>query len=130
MVLVVILMTAITGIASASTQDPQKPEAIVEKMSFKLVRGVTNIATSIVELPKQTILTVRDRGAVGYAVGPIKGICMTVYRAIMGTAETIGFMVPQPGYYDPMVDPEYVWQEWGPKRAEYNAQSEQVTEKE
>jgi putative exosortase-associated protein (TIGR04073 family) len=128
--LIVVLMAALTGIASASTQDPQKPEAIVEKMSFKLVRGVTNIATSIVELPKQTILTVRDRGSVGYVVGPIKGICMTVYRAIMGTAETIGFMVPQPGYYDPMVDPEFVWQDWEPKRAEYNSQSEQVTQKE
>jgi hypothetical protein len=55
---------------------------------------------------------------------------MTVYRAIMGTAETIGFMVPQPGYYDPMVDPEFVWHDWEPKRAEYNSQSEQVTQKE
>lgn len=125
---VVVLMTAFT--AAASAQELQKPEAIVEKMSFKLVRGITNIATAIVELPKQTIITVRERGPVGYAVGPIKGIGMTFYRALMGTAETIGFMVPQPGYYDPMVDPEYVWQGWESERAEYLYQPPQAPEKE
>jgi hypothetical protein len=25
-------------------------------------------------------------------------------------------MVPQPGYYDPMIDPAYVWEGWEPKR--------------
>jgi putative exosortase-associated protein (TIGR04073 family) len=111
-----LISIALTGIAAA--QDPQKPEAIVEKMSFKLVRGVTNVATAIVELPKQSIITVRERGPVGYVVGPIKGIGMTFYRAFMGAVETVAFMVPQPGYYDPMIDPEYVWQEWDTPRAE------------
>jgi putative exosortase-associated protein (TIGR04073 family) len=113
--LVVVLLLAFTSLAAA--QDPQKPEAIVEKMSFKLVRGITNVATAVVELPKQSILTVRERGPVGYAVGPIKGVIMTLYRALMGSVETIGFMVPQPGYYDPMIDPEYVWQDWDNRRA-------------
>lgn len=122
--LIAVLLVALTGTASA--QDPQKPEAIVEKMSFKLVRGVTNVATAIVELPKQSILTVRQRGAVGYVVGPLKGIGMTFYRALMGTVETVGFMVPQPGYYDPMVDPEFVWQEWSPKRSEPLPETEQT----
>ncbi len=93
-------------------QDSPKPEGIVDKMSFKFVRGVTNVATSIVEIPKQSYLTVRDRGAVGYVVGPIKGIGMTVYRAVLGAVEAVCFMVPQPGYYDPMLEPEYVWQGW------------------
>jgi putative exosortase-associated protein (TIGR04073 family) len=94
-----------------------KPESIAEKMSFKLVRGVTNVATSIVELPKQTILTGRNHGAVGYVVGPLKGIGMTVYRTFIGLTETLFFLVPQPGYYDPMIDPEFVWQGWeSPRR--------------
>lgn len=108
-------------------QDSPKPEAIVDKMAFKFVRGATNVVTSIAELPKQTYLNVRDRGPVGYVVGPLAGIGMTVYRAVMGAAETVFFMVPQPGYFDPMVDPEYVWQGWEEMRSEpiHQADAEQ-----
>ena len=98
--------------------DMPKPESIAEKMSFKLVRGVTNFTTSIVEVPKQTILTAQNHGPIGYVVGPIKGVGMTLYRSFIGLTETIFFMVPQPGYYDPMMDPEFVWQGWDPPRAE------------
>lgn len=96
----------------------QQPEAIAEKMAFKLVRGVANVATSIVEVPKQSYLTVRDRGNVGYVVGPIKGVGMALYRFVVGVTETVFFLVPQPGYYDPMLEPEYVWQGWEQKRVE------------
>ena len=102
----------------AFAQESQPPAAIMEKMAFKLGRGVTNVATCLVELPKQTRLMVRDRGTIGYFIGPVKGLGMTIYRGLMGGVETIFFMVPQPGYYDPMVDPEYVWDGWEEKRAE------------
>lgn len=103
-------------------QDTPKSELIVEKMSFKLVRGITNVVTAIAELPKQSYLTVRDRGAIGYVVGPIKGIGMTVYRAFIGATETVFFLVPQPGYYDPMIDPDYVWKGWEEQRVAQPAQ--------
>jgi len=93
-------------------QETPRTDVIIEKMSFKLVRGVTNMATCIVELPKQTYLTTRERGATGYVIGPLKGIGMTLYRAFTGITETVLFMVPQPGYYDPMIDPEFVWNGW------------------
>ena len=101
-----------TGAALAE----QQPEMIAEKMAIKLTRGVANTFTSIVELPKQTVLTVRDMGPAGYVVGPLKGIGMTLYRGFIGVAETVFFLVPQPGYYDPMIDPTYVWEGWEPKR--------------
>jgi putative exosortase-associated protein (TIGR04073 family) len=104
------MLTLLTVPALAA--DIPKPESIAEKMSFKLVRGVTNFATSIAELPKQTIITGRVHGPVGYVVGPLKGVGMTFYRCFIGLTETIFFMVPQPGYYDPMIDPEFVWQGW------------------
>jgi len=106
------LITASILAAPAFATEPPKPESIAEKMSFKLVRGVTNIATSIVELPKQTYLTGRNHGAIGYVVGPIKGAGMTLYRCFIGITETLFFLVPQPGYYDPMIDPEFVWKGW------------------
>ena len=98
--------------------EAQKPEAIADKMAFKFARGITNVATAIVEIPKQSYLTVRDRGGVGYVVGPLKGLGMTFYRGLVGVAETVFFMVPQPGYYDPMIDPDYVWKGWEERRAE------------
>ncbi|WP_279384600.1 exosortase system-associated protein, TIGR04073 family [Geotalea toluenoxydans] len=89
----------------AFAQEAQQPEAIAEKMSFKLVRGLTNVVTGVVEVPKQSYLTVRDRGNIGYVVGPIKGMGMALYRTLLGAVETVFFMVPQPGYYDPMINP-------------------------
>jgi len=94
----------------------QQPEMIAEKMAVKFTRGVANTFTCIVELPKQSILTVQEMGAPGYVVGPLKGLGMTLYRGLIGLAEAVFFLVPQPGYYDPMIDPPYVWQGWEPKR--------------
>jgi putative exosortase-associated protein (TIGR04073 family) len=105
--------------APVVAQEQQKPDAVMEKMAFKLVRGLANVTTSIVELPKQSYLTVRDRGGIGYLIGPMKGFGMTIYRAFIGVTETAFFMVPQPGYYDPMIDPDYVWNGWEEKRVEH-----------
>lgn len=111
----------IPGAASAE----QQPEIIAEKMAIKLTRGVANTFTSIAELPKQTVLTVRDMGPAGYVIGPLKGVGMTLYRAFIGMTETVFFLVPQPGYYDPMIDPAYVWEGWEPRRDTTQAVPEQ-----
>lgn len=103
----------------------QQPEIIAEKMAIKLTRGVANTFTSIAELPKQTVLTVRDMGPAGYVIGPLKGVGMTLYRAFIGMTETVFFLVPQPGYYDPMIDPAYVWEGWEPRRDTTQAVPEQ-----
>lgn len=111
----VLLLTVMLAHPLAARAD-QQPEMIIEKMAVKLTRGVTNAVTSIAELPKQSILTVREMGGPGYVIGPLKGIGMTLYRGFIGMTEAVFFLVPQPGYYDPMIDPPYVWQGWEPKR--------------
>ena len=93
----------------------QQAENIAGKMAIKFGRGITNMATAVVEIPKQTVLMGRDMGPVGVLVGPFSGVVMTVYRAVIGATETAFFMVPAPGYYDEMIDPEFVWAGWGPK---------------
>lgn len=100
----------------ACAANEQQPENIAAKMAVKFGRGITNIVTAPVEIPKQTVLLGRDMGGVGYVVGPFSGILMTGYRAIIGVAESVFFMVPAPGYYDEMIDPEFVWAGWEPKR--------------
>ena len=115
LLLPVVLLAVVLTIPAMARAD-QQPETIAEKMAVKLTRGVTNAATCIVELPKQSVLTVRDMGGAGYVVGPLKGVVMTLYRGFIGMTEAVFFLVPQPGYYDPMIDPAYVWEGWEPKR--------------
>jgi putative exosortase-associated protein (TIGR04073 family) len=117
-----LMVLAMTVPAYASAE--QQPEMVVEKMAVKFSRGVANTVTSIVELPKQTVLSVRDMGPSGYLIGPLKGLGMTLYRGFIGITETVFFMVPQPGYYDPMIDPKYVWEGWEPKRETTRATEE------
>jgi putative exosortase-associated protein (TIGR04073 family) len=113
-IVAILLVLACTIVPStASAQEAQAPEAIIEKMAFKLARGITNVVTCVAEIPTQTVNTVRDRGAAGYVIGPLKGIGMTFYRGLVGGVEAVFFLVPQPGYYDPMIDPPYVWHGWG-----------------
>jgi putative exosortase-associated protein (TIGR04073 family) len=100
------------SLSAPSFAQGENPEKTVGNMATKLTRGVTNIATSFVEIPKQSILSIRDQGAVGLVIGPLKGVGMTVYRTLLGCIETAFFLVPQPGHYDPMTDPDYVWNGW------------------
>jgi putative exosortase-associated protein (TIGR04073 family) len=111
-------------VAPSFAQESAKPENIVGKMAFKVTRGVTNVATSVGEIPKQTYLTIRDQGAVGYVIGPLKGLGMTVYRGLLGCVETVFFMVPQPGYYDSMEDPEFVWNGWEARPVDHERSGE------
>jgi putative exosortase-associated protein (TIGR04073 family) len=112
-----LLLLMLLATSCFAIEEPQ-PEAVAEKMAFKLVRGVANVTTAVVEIPKQSYLMVRDRGSVGYLIGPLKGMGMAFYRLFTGVTETVFFAVPQPGYYDSMIDPEFVWQGWNVKRVE------------
>jgi putative exosortase-associated protein (TIGR04073 family) len=112
-----LLLLAVLLIMPLAAYAEQQPDMIVEKMAIKFSRGVANTFTGIVELPKQTILTGRDMGVLGYVViGPLKGIGMTFYRTFIGMTETVFFAVPQPGYYDPMITPTFVWEGWAPRQ--------------
>ena len=110
-----IILTIILARPLAGRAD-QQPDMILEKMAIKLTRGSANVLTCIVEIPKQSVMTVRELGGIGYVVGPLKGVGMTLYRGFIGMTEAVFFLVPQPGYYDPMLDPPYVWEGWEPKR--------------
>jgi putative exosortase-associated protein (TIGR04073 family) len=112
-----LLLLAVLLVMPLSSYAEQLPETIAEKMAIKFSRGVANTFTGIAEIPKQTVLTGREMGTLGYVVvGPLKGIGMSFYRTLIGMTETIFFAVPQPGYYDPTIEPAYVWEGWPSKR--------------
>jgi len=93
------------------TIDDASPQEVVDGMANKIARGVTNIATGWLEFPKQIYTTCKEEGiARGLTVGPIKGIGMTLVRTVSGAGEALTFFVAYPGFYDPLFDPPYVWQ--------------------
>jgi putative exosortase-associated protein (TIGR04073 family) len=87
------------------------PQQVVDGMANKLARGVANVATGWLELPKQIYLTSQEEGlAKGMTVGPLKGIGMTLVRTVSGAGEALTFFLAYPGFFDPYFDPSYVWQ--------------------
>ena len=81
----------------------------------KLTRGVVNIATSPVEIFRN-IYNESQYENIGYGmtVGLGKGIVQTVMRIGAGAVEIVTFPFNFPDEYkDPIVEPEYVWEEWG-----------------
>ena len=87
------------------------PQEVVDGMANKLVRGVANVATGWLELPKQIYLTIKEDGVTkGLTVGPLKGVGMTLVRTVIGAGEVATFFVAYPGFYDPYFEPPFVWQ--------------------
>lgn len=102
-IIVIVLLLAIFCMASSSyAQDPGK----------KLIRGVANILTGWVELPKNIYETsVQDNVFSGLTIGLAKGIGMTIVRTGAGIYETVTFPFPIPEEYAPVLEPEFVFGE-------------------
>ncbi len=123
--LLFMLLAAVATPTLATTVDNKdyvdevvEPETYLENASYKLVRGITNMVTSPIEIPKQVIITTKDRGAIGPVLGILKGLGMTFMRAGIGAWETISFPLPNSlsGDFAPILKPEYVWNPSAPTR--------------
>lgn len=91
--------------------DNSSPQEVVGGMATKAGRGLANMTTGWLELPKQIYTTSKEDGvAKGILLGPLKGLGMTVVRTVVGVGEFATFFLAYPGFYDPYIDPPYVWQ--------------------
>lgn len=105
-----LMFAGIAGASNYRTIDNSSPQDIVEGMATKGVRGAANIVTGWIEIPKQIYVTGRDTGWLrGTFIGPLKGIGMTVVRTVSGVGELCTFFVAYPGFYDPWIEPRFVW---------------------
>jgi len=98
------------GVARAEN-DPSYAEDVVQDMSSKLNRGVWNILTGWIEIPRQMIKSGHDRG--WWAVLPVgipAGAMMTVGRTGVGAFEVVTFFIPFDDSYGPIMEPAFVWQ--------------------
>jgi putative exosortase-associated protein (TIGR04073 family) len=81
----------------------------------KMGRGVVNVLTGWIELPKQVHLGSQEANPVaGLGWGLVKGISLTVLRAGIGIYETLTFPIPYPkdfaSIYEQMELTDYAWE--------------------
>ena len=76
----------------------------------KLGRGVANVLTGWVEIPKNIYDTsVKDNALAGVTLGLAMGAGMTIVRTGAGIYEIGTFPFPLPENYKPILEPEYVF---------------------
>jgi putative exosortase-associated protein (TIGR04073 family) len=79
----------------------------------KLGRGVANSLTGIVEVPKKVyLISKNDNLAMGLTWGLVKGAAVGLLRTTAGLYETVTFPIPAPADYEPIIHPEFVFEEW------------------
>jgi putative exosortase-associated protein (TIGR04073 family) len=79
----------------------------------KLGRGLANTVTGVVEIPKKVyLISKNDNPALGLTWGWVKGAAVGLLRTAAGIYETVTFPIPAPADYEPMIQPEFVFEEW------------------
>lgn len=93
-------------LACASSERSVKPGGAATKLG----RGVVNVVTGWVEIPKRIYETSAMQGnAAGWTWGVLRGLGHGFVRTAAGIYEVVTFPVPQPPDYAPIIQPEYVF---------------------
>ena len=101
----VAMLVLVPGGASASAESMDAGKAFT-----KFTRGVINIVTGWVEIPKRIQETSYESGAAaGYTWGLLRGLGHGFIRTAAGGYELITFPFPAPPGYAPVIQPEYVF---------------------
>ncbi len=103
----VALLVGLVGLAG--------PPAWAQDPIHKMGRGVANVLTGWMELPKQIHLGRQEENPVaGFGWGLLKGAGLTVLRAGVGLYEALTFPLPYPkGFaspYEQMELSDYAWE--------------------
>ena len=107
----VLLVASLPGLAQAETDDTQ---GFVDQGSGKFIRGMVNLSTGWVEVPRQIYDVGTHEGWVrGLLRGPFDGIGMFFARTVAGAVEMATFPVPLPTY-KPLLTPTYAWESEDP----------------
>ena len=106
-----ILMSALAAAIVCSSQ----AAAWAQDPIHKAGRGVTNLLTGWIELPKQIHMGSQEQNPVtGLAWGVVKGMGLTVLRCGVGIYEALTFPIPYPkdfaSPYDMMELTDYAWE--------------------
>jgi putative exosortase-associated protein (TIGR04073 family) len=115
LITLMLVLSAGSAFATSSDADVARQQTDFGKMLHKLGRGVTNVFTCWVEVPRQISTEWQKTDPVtGFFVGGIKGVGWGFARFVTGVYDTVTFPIPVPPGYQPMIEPEFVVTDvWG-----------------
>ncbi len=105
-----LLSTALAASPVFADEDQEKVHyPYGEKVGSKAVNGVTNVATAVLEIPKNIINTTNDSNVIfGVTGGFVKGIMHMTARMVTGVADIVTAPIPT----HPISDPAYIWDDF------------------
>lgn len=113
--LIVLTLTLSAGTAFAGGDEVYRNQSDFNKMLHKLGRGVTNVVTCWVEVPRNIAIQWECTDPVtGFILGTVKGTGWGVARLATGVFDAVTFPFPVPPGYAPLIEPEFVVTDiWG-----------------
>lgn len=104
--LVLLLVAALPAAATARDSSARKAG-----------RGVANLSLGVLAIPGQMVATTRERGPfMGATWGLVKGAGSFVATELVGLFEIATFPFETPPGYKPILDPEFPWDYFAPRR--------------
>lgn len=107
------IRTAVLMMLLAATVHPalaaDAEESYGQAVGRKVSSGLANIATGVVEIPKNIInVSNQSNFAYGFVGGMLKGLLNTAGRISMGALDLVTAPIPS----DPIVRPLYIWDDF------------------
>ena len=107
--LVAVAIAATMALSTPAQAQTNRRDTDFDKMLHKLGRGIANVLTGWMEIPKEIAEAWRETDPItGLIVGGIKGIGYTIVRTFAGFYEILTFPMPFPENYGPIIEPEFV----------------------
>ena len=113
--LVALTFILASGMAFAGANEVYRQQSSLNKMLHKLGRGMTNVVTCWVEVPRNIAIEWEKTDPVtGFFLGTVKGFGWGFARFATGIYDTFTFPFPIPENYEAMIEPEFVITDiWG-----------------
>lgn len=94
---------------TAVDEDVYRENSDIDKIFHKLGRGVVNLLTGWVEIPRNIAKEWRRTDPfTGTVIGLFKGLGWGIARTFSGFYEIISFPFPVPRNYEPIMQPEFI----------------------
>ncbi|MBN1902687.1 exosortase system-associated protein, TIGR04073 family [Candidatus Sumerlaeota bacterium] len=116
--MMVVILTILLGgliLTNSYADDLSRSKSEPASMMHKLGRGVVNIFTGWIEIPKNIAIEWKKSDPFsGFFIGFFKGLAWTWGRTLCGVYDVITFPLPIPEHYAPLMEPEFILPDiWG-----------------
>jgi len=103
------LLVGLMTLSSPAAAQTDRRDTTFDMMLHKLGRGIVNVLTGWMEIPKEVAEAWRETDPItGVVVGSIKGVGYFAVRFFAGAYEILTFPMPFPENYGPIIEPEFV----------------------